>query len=114
MPATRPLRKEVERNIAVFKALLAGARLHEVSDEFNITLRYVKETYTDVIKRLAVEAEKPNGHVFPYKGTMFHYHGEPPKTNPTRRICWESLSVPRVRKHRDYWLALLVDTDFYN
>ncbi len=113
MPTTRPLKKEVERKIAVFKALLAGSRLRDVSDEFNITVRYVKETYSDMIRRMAVQAERTSDLSFPHQGIMFRYQGEPPITNPTRWINWENLSVPRVRKHQDYWLAILKDTDFY-
>ena len=100
------------RNIAVFKALLAGSLKKQVSDEFNLALHYVTQIYSDVIQRLAVEVERTNCTQFPYKRELFSYPHERPPGHTTQWLNWTLLTIPRVRKHADYWLKLLETTDF--
>ena len=96
-----------ERNIAMFKSLMAGAKIREVSDEYNMARHYVKQVFSDTIRALAVQAEKTTTLVFPHTDAVYRVEREPTKHSPTRWIDWTQLTVPRVRKQAEYWLQLL-------
>lgn len=100
------------RNIAVFKALLAGALKKEVSEEFNLALHYVTQIYTEVIQRLALEVEAINCTEFPYRRDTFEHRYERRSGLDTKWLDWTKLTIPRVRKHSEYWLRLIDKTDF--